>query len=107
MGAESEEKPRQVVCYQAGNGTGILDMEERRESSLWSPPTHVTGLLASLAIVAGRLTGMPAGVGGWNNWKSVEEGRRYEWGGLQQALCYWVRDETGFGEEDREDLQLA
>lgn len=78
MGAECEEKPRQVVCYRAGNGTGILDTEKRRESGLWSTPTHVTSLLASLAIVAGRLTGMPAGAGGWNNGKCGEKGWRSE-----------------------------
>ena len=32
MGAESEERPQQTVCYRPGDETGGLNMEERRES---------------------------------------------------------------------------
>ena len=35
-GTEIKEGPQQVVCYRAWDGTGLLDLEERREVRLHS-----------------------------------------------------------------------
>lgn len=53
MGAESEEKEQQVVCYRAEGETGGLAMEERRGSGELKLPTCFAGQLASLAGLAG------------------------------------------------------
>lgn len=37
MGAESEERPQQIVCYRAGRETRELDLGERRESEDLQP----------------------------------------------------------------------
>lgn len=49
MGAESEEKEQQVVCYGAEDETGELTMEERKESGELKLSTCFAGQLASLA----------------------------------------------------------
>lgn len=33
MGAEGEERPREVACYRAGDETGRLDLKEKKESA--------------------------------------------------------------------------
>lgn len=66
MGAENELRP-QLVCSGAGEETGRLDMEERRESEALKLTyllciTCFSGKLACLASSQGLPTGVGAGV---------------------------------------------
>ena len=43
MGAERKERTQHVVCYRTGDGTGVLDLKERRKGE------DLSSLPASLA----------------------------------------------------------
>ena len=65
MGAESEERQQQVVCSRAGDETGGLGLEERRENEdlklaylLHQPP----GFFSQVWLECSQE--MPSGVGG-------------------------------------------
>lgn len=61
MGAEGEERPREVACYRAGDETGRLDLKEKKESA--ELKNHLPVSLASLFLWLAGSQGGPAGVG--------------------------------------------
>lgn len=95
VGAGSEKRPQQPVCYKIGNKSAGLHLEKRENENL-----NLAYLLIWQAQLAGS-QGMPAGVGGWENRMSEERGLRRrsalsirygsrEEVSLQQLVCYRV-----------------
>lgn len=88
---ENEERPQQVVFCRAGDGTGRLDLEERKESDMCSLPSCFAGFLASLTTLAGGFPGNAC-------YKSWELGNRMSGEeDCRRSACY-VDDE---GREER------
>lgn len=76
MWAENEERPKQIVGYRAGDETGGVDLEKRKESEDLKHAYLLCWYLLLWQPWLKGSRGIPAGAGGWDNGLREEEGWR-------------------------------
>lgn len=76
MGAESEKRLQQVICYRAEVRLGDRIGEEEGKWRSKAPLTALLACLFSGTVGLGGSQRMPTGAGGWGNRVSGEEGPR-------------------------------